>query len=209
MLQFDHITVIAPSLDEGMAHIRASLGLEIAHGAHHADMGTHNRRLRLGEDAYLEVIAVDPSAPPPARPRWFGLDGAETIRSEWAEGLRLKAWVARTEDIEAALASHGRLLGAKTWLEDRFHFSVLPDGALPLGGALPSVIDRGGRPPPSRRMADQGARLREFVLEHPSPDEIIGLYKELGLSNPPKVRAGPCLRLRAVIDTPSGQKVLT
>jgi hypothetical protein len=40
-------------------------------------MGTHNRLLKLGEGFYLELIAIDPQAPPPGRPRWFGLDRLE------------------------------------------------------------------------------------------------------------------------------------
>ncbi|WP_393939598.1 VOC family protein [Piscinibacter sakaiensis] len=43
-------------------------------GGAHPHMGTHNRLLRLGDHCYLEVIAIDPAAPPPARARWFGLD---------------------------------------------------------------------------------------------------------------------------------------
>ena len=208
-LQFDHITLIAPSLDVGVEHVRASLGIDIGHQAVHADMGTHNRRLRLSERTYLEVIAVDPGAPRPRDPRWFGLDRAETVRSDWADGMRLKAWVARTDDIDAVLAAHGRWFGAKRWLEGAFFFSMLHDGALPMGGALPSVIDRGGRAPPSMRMDDQGVRLQQFTLEHPFPAEIMALHKEIGISDAPQVRFGPCIRFYASLQTPSGVRTLT
>lgn len=40
----------------------------------HPQFGTHNRCLGMEDGIYLEVIAVDPEAPPPSRPRWFGLD---------------------------------------------------------------------------------------------------------------------------------------
>ena len=40
-------------------------------------MGTHNRLLGLGTNVYLEVIAIDTEAAPPARPRWFSLDTPE------------------------------------------------------------------------------------------------------------------------------------
>ena len=139
----------------------------------------------------------------------LALDRTEAVRRDWAEGLRLKAWVARSDDIDAVLAEHGRLLGTKTWLEKAFYFSLLPDGALPMSGALPCVIDRCGRPSPSTRMEDQGLRLRALVLEHPEPDKVAPLYRQIGISDPPNVLQGPRIRLRALIDTPSGVKTLT
>ena len=74
MLKLDHLTVIAPSLAEGVAHVRACLDLDVPFGQRHAYMGTHNHLLRLGDAVYLEIVALDPGAPPPGRPRWFGLD---------------------------------------------------------------------------------------------------------------------------------------
>lgn len=208
MLHFDHMTVIAPTLDEGIDYVRGCLEIELVNGATHIDMGTHNRRVKLGSDCYLEVIAVNPAAPPPTGPRWFGLDQGEAVRSDWANGSRLKGWVARTNDIDRVLMSHGALLGAKKWLDDHFHFSVPPDGSLPMGGALPSVIDVGDHLPTATSLQDQGIRLKELVIEHPTPSRIIALYDEIGVTNPPTVKQGNRLRLSATLDTPSGVKVL-
>ena len=58
--RLDRLTVIAPSLEEGVEHVRAGLDLDIPYGGTHPETGTHNHVLRLGEEAYLEVIAVDP-----------------------------------------------------------------------------------------------------------------------------------------------------
>jgi Glyoxalase-like domain len=208
MLQFDHMTVIAPTLDEGIAHVSACLDIDLINGTTHTDMGTHNRRVKLGADCYLEVIAINPDAPSPRGPRWFGLDEAEAVRADWSNGLRLRGWVARTNDIDKVLTSHGQLLGPKKWLDSDFHFSVPPDGRLPMGGALPSVIDLGDHPPTATILEDQGVRLREFVLEHPVPSQIISLYDDMGIINPPKVRKGERLSFSAVLETPRGLKVL-
>lgn len=208
MLTFDHIAVIAPSLDEGIAHVGESLRITLTNARTHVDMGTHNRRVRLGADTYLEVIAANPDAPAPQSPRWFGLDDTEAVRAAWSRGERIGGWVARTDDIDAVLACHGHLLGSKRWLESSFHFAVPADGSLPLGGVLPYAIDLGGRPPTAAHLEDQGVRLRSFVLEHPRPEEVVALYEALGIVRPPTVVAGPAIRFSAEIDTPDGRTVL-
>lgn len=208
MLQFDHMTIIAPTLTEGIEHVAACLGTDLVNGTTHVDMGTHNRRVKLGASCYLEVIAIDPSSPPPNRPRWFGLDHAEAIRSAWSNGLRLRAWVARTNDIDTVLKSYSPILGSKTWLDDHYNFSVLPNGDLPLGGVLPSIIDVGDNPPTAVGLEDQGIHLREFVLEHPDPPTIISLYKEIGIVDPPTVIEGDRIALSALISTPNGGEII-
>jgi hypothetical protein len=90
----------------------------------------------------------------------------------------------------------------------QLQFSVLPDGRLPRGGVAPSVIDRAGQPPPSAKMPDLGARLRELVIEHPSPAGVMALYRELGIANAPRVQEGPLLRYVATIDTAQGPRTL-
>jgi hypothetical protein len=212
LLQLDHLTVIAPTLADGVAHVRDCLGLDVPYGRVHPDMGTHNHLLRLGDDVYLEVIAANPDAPSPPHPRWFGLDDTPAIQRAWAQGLRLRGWVARTAEIDTVLPEHEAVLGIKTRLSavaSHFFFAIPPGGALPLGGVAPSVIDRGGRPPSVAAMADLGARLRRLVIEHPDPAAVTALYEKLRVENPPMVQRGARFRYRAEIETPGGLKELT
>jgi hypothetical protein len=208
MLILDHITIIAPSLADGVEHVRACLSIDVPFGTTHPEMGTHNHRLRLSEAVYLEIIAVDPSASRPLRPRWFGLDDTDAVRRQWQDGERLRAWVARTDDLDTVLAAHGHLLGGKMRIGLKSQFSIQPDGRLPIGGILPSVIDRAGNHPSSTTMPDLGAQLHEFVLEHPSPAEIMALYEDLGVQNAPRVQAGPRVRYIATIETAQGLRTL-
>jgi len=211
MLQLDHITVLAPTLAEGVAHVRTRLDIDVPFGRQHPDMGTHNHLLRLGESTYLEIIAVNPDAPRPGRARWFGLDDQAAIRADWESGRRLRGWVARTHDLDAVLAGHAALLGRRvdfTSANGGFCFAIRDNGALPLDGAVPSVIDRLGKPPSVATMADAGARLQSLVLEYPEPERIIALYRSLGITDPPVVTRGEQLRYRALIETPGGLKEL-
>lgn len=211
MLQLDHITVIAPTLADGVAHVRACLDIDVPFGRQHPYMGTHNHLLRLGDSVYLEIIAVDPAAPRPARPRWFGLDDQIAVRAAWDRGLRLRGWVARTEDIDAVLPEHEDVLGRKIELSGStpFFFAVPDDGSLPLGGVAPSVIDRRGRPPTMAAMADRDARLQSLIIEHPDPEQVGALYRRLRIDAPPEIRQAGHFRYRALIRTPGGMRALT
>lgn len=104
-------------------------------------MGTHNRLLALGARRYLEIIAVDPDAPAPPRPRWFSLDDP-AMRARLAKGPALVHWVERTDDLEAAARIYSGdieilSLGRGPY---RWRIAVPRDGALPASGKLPTLI---------------------------------------------------------------------
>jgi Glyoxalase-like domain len=212
MLKLDHITVIAPSLAEGVLHVRNCLDLDVPFGQRHAYMGTYNHLLQLGDTVYLEIAALDPEANAPSRSRWFGLDDQNKVRSDWDEDRRLRGWVARTDMIDAIIAGHGDIFGAKVPLpavNSSFDFTIPNDGSLPLDGAVPSIIDRRGKPRSMATIADLGARLRSFTVEHPDPAALEALYRTLALDRPPEIRRGPKLCYRAQIETPAGLRELT
>lgn len=211
MLNLDHISVIAPSLAEGVSHVRACLDLDAPFGQRHAYMGTYNHLLQLGDTVYLEIVALDPEADGPGRPRWFGLDDQKQVRSDWDEGRRLRSWVARTDAIDAIIAAHRGIFGEKVSLpavNSSFDFAIPNDGSLPLDGAAPSIIDRRGKPRSMATIADPGARLRSFTLEHPDPAAVETLYRAMLVDRPPAIDRGSRLRYRAQIETPTGLKEL-
>lgn len=211
MLALDHLTVIAPTLAEGAAHVRACLDLDVPFGQRHLYMGTHNHLLQLGDGVYLEIVARDPDGRDPGRPRWFGLDDERRVRRDWDAGCRLRGWVARTDDIDAVLKGREAVFGRKVGLpmdEPAFDFAIPDDGSLPLDGAAPSLIDRRGKTRSMASIADLGARLHGFSLAHPDPRTIGTLLKELGVDRPPLVSPGSELRYRAEIETAGGVRVL-
>ena len=175
MLTFDHLAIAAESLDEGAAAVEAALGVALGPGGEHAAMGTHNRLLSLGPGEYLEVIAINPAAPAPGRPRWFGLDG-------FAGATRPQCWIARSDDLPGALAAAPAGIGVP------IHFSrgnfewemAVPDsGILPFDGLFPALIGWHSQAHPAdalpdaapdvgragwRRSATSGRRVRVWVM---------------------------------------------
>ena len=111
-LAIDHLVVAARTLEEGARWLEERTGVPAVPGGRHALMGTHNRLVALQGGMYLEIIAIDPQAPTPGRPRWFALD-TPAMRARLEQGPALVHWVVRTPDIEVArAAAPGRLAHA-------------------------------------------------------------------------------------------------
>lgn len=207
--RIDHITITAPSLESGCELVRARLGVAPGPGGEHPRMGTHNLLLRLGDGMFLEVIAINPGAPRPARPRWFGLDDLPGDA-----GPALACWVARCDDVAASLASSAEPLGrvepmfrgSLEWL-----ISIPEDGRLVLGGAAPSLIQWQALSHPAAGMPDMGCTLMALELLHPDPARVERLLRSLGVSEPGvpiSVAAGAAPGLVAHIRTPQGLRTL-
>jgi hypothetical protein len=206
-LWIDHLVVAARTLEEGSAYIAGRLGVAPVPGGRHAFMGTHNRLLGLGPGVYLEVIAVDPDAPPPARPRWFALDSAP-MRRRLERSPALVHWVARTDDLDRALAAAPFELGeavAASRGDFRWRITQRPDGSLPGEGALPALIQWAEGPHPSDALPDSGCRLLWLELHHPQATEFLAGLRAIGLDPGAPLSAGDGRPgLAATLRTPSG-----
>jgi hypothetical protein len=173
-VRIDHLVVAARSLDEGSEWIERTLGVRPVAGGKHDTMGTHNRLLRLGPMEYLEVIAVDPQAPRPLRPRWFALDSA-AMHARLATRPALIHWVVRTDDIErdARECPEELEILALSRGEYRWRIAVPPDGRLPCGGQRATLIQWDGPAHPARDLPDVGCRLVALDTSGASPSARI------------------------------------
>lgn len=204
----DHLVVTAGSREGGVAYLTDLLGVTPREGGEHSRMGTHNALLRLGETAYLEVIAANPHAPAPARPRWFGLD------RDGADGQpRLATWVVRTNDIHAAIGRSSVSLGpveamtrgSLSWL-----VTIPPDGNLLLGGAAPALIQWSGAHP-AATLPDAGCWLEELTIRHAQTDWLEAFLRDVGFGGAvvlERPTASHQAGLRARIRTPGGVVLL-
>ncbi len=207
----DHLVVTAPNLKAGVQYVRDALGVTPELGGKHLRMGTHNCLLRLADTVYLEVIAVDPNAPYPDRPRWFGLDALGG-----ASAPRLAAWVARTGDIRQTVAHCSETVGIiEPMSRGDLHWliTVTEDGSLPLGGVAPILIEWQAMSHPALRMRDEGCKFLALELQHPEPGRVERLLQSINLGGEwisvsqcePQKRPS----LVATIETPQGVKILS
>lgn len=182
MATIDHLVVAARDLDSGARWLAERLGAALAPGGAHAAMGTHNRLLRLdgGHRLYLELIAIDPAAPPPGRARWFGLDDP-SLQARLVERPRLVHWVARSERLEAeALPCQGDIL-AMARGDFRWRITVPADGHAPGDGLLPTLIQWQTAQHPAERLPAAGCTLMKLEGFHPAPAPLAVDLARLGL----------------------------
>lgn len=209
--KLDHLVVAAADLDAGRAYIEDLLGAPTQPGGRHEGVGTHNRLLRLGDDQYLEVIAIDADADPPAGPRWFGL-GDPAMQAALRTSPRLVTWVARTSSIEAAAARppyHDMEVRDMARGDLRWRLTVPPDGGLPYEGALPLLIEWQTEPMPPQRLPDSGCALKRLVIQTPSANEIQRALQDLSLTSV-EVAHSVQTGLAATLSTPGrGEIVLS
>jgi len=202
MLAFDHLAISAKTLEAGVDWLEACLGVRMAGGGQHPLMATHNRLIGLG-DLYLEVIAIDPDAPAPPHPRWFDLD-------RFSGPPRLTNWIARCDDLDAALTAAPTGTGVPLALargDFRWRMAVPPSGILPFDGAFPALIQWQGSAHPAPLLPDLGLRLERLEIAHPEAPALTAALS--GLIQDPRITitTGP-RTLRATIATPHGRRVL-
>ncbi|GIW25011.1 VOC family protein [Meiothermus sp.] len=202
MTRLDHLVVAAETLEQGLQYVEQLLGVKLPPaGGKHPGMGTHNRLLNLGNGAYLEIIAIDPEAPPPAHPRWFGLDS-------FSGAPCLLTWVARTEALERyqglGLGSvREARRGNLEWL-----IAIPEDGRLHWGGVVPYLIQWGSAHP-TETLPEVDCKLVELVLLHPEPDSVRAVLKALELDlSKVRLEHAPKPQLMAFIESPAGLRLL-
>ena len=199
-MELDHLAMAGESLEAATDYVEEALGVPLQPGGQHALFGTHNRLLGLADGLYLEAIAVDPTAEPQRRPRWFDLD-------RFRGSPRIGNWICRCVDLEAELQDLPQGAGQPLALargDLRWQMAVPEDGILPYDNMFPALIEWQS-PHPAARLIQQGCRLRHLVVTHP---EAKALREVLNLNDDRLSFETGVAGFEAEFDTPHGRRVL-
>ena len=202
MLELDHLAVAARTLEEGRAAVEAALGVRLQGGGRHPHFATHNLLLGLEDGLYLEVIAIDPDAPPPDYARWFDLD-------RFDGPPRLNTWICRSDDLAGEVVRFPRA-GRPVALSRgdlNWRMAVPEDGILPYDNLFPALIQWDCEAHPAARLPEAGCALRELVVTHPEARDLRARLSPLLQTPLVRYQEGP-VALSAIIDTPSGPRAL-
>ena len=207
--KIDHFAIGAANLEQGVAALRDVLGVTVPRGGKHAAMSTHNCVMQADGESFLEIISIDPEAPPPDRARWFTLDDPGT-QKRLAERPRALCWVVGTDDLDAIVASSpvdlGEVVpfsrGERTW-----RLTVPKDGSLPEAGLIPAFIEWSPGAHPSTGMQDRGVALKRVRLTHPDPQWLLDVLRALRVDHLAQVSEGP-RTLSFTLESPAGEVTL-
>ena len=204
--QVDHLVYATPDLQLGIDTAEKLFGVRATPGGQHPGLGTRNALIALGPATYLEIIGPDPEQPRPAGGRRFGIDDLKAPH--------LLTWVAKRKSLEqfdADAKAHGVDLGAVISGSRKRPDGVVlkwtyTDPRVDLADRLvPYFIDWGSSPHPSATAA-KGVTLASLRAEHPDPERVQKMLKQLGLEL--VVTRGATPSLVATFNSPKGQVVL-
>ncbi|MEH6471929.1 MAG: VOC family protein [Halopseudomonas sp.] len=211
--KIDHLVIAAETLSQGIAYVKQCLGVVIPYGGEHPKMGTHNHLMQLGDDTFLEVIAINPEMTAPETPRWFGLDDP-FVRRQIAARPALIGWVVNSSNIDTFLNQANFSFGKSELItrgELSWNFGLPDDGRLLAGGMLPYVMEWHCDTHPANNMADLGCRFEALEIHHPQPCWLRAVLDSVDAAGLVKIVALPAGRapyLVVHIRTPEGVKQL-
>ena len=209
----DHIVIGAANLEKATEKVEGLLQTKFSTSGKHSLMATHNRLARLQNSAYMEIIAIDPSASFPKscfqEQRWFSLDSATTQR-RLTTGPQPLCWVVAVNNIEQFVSNCGYSPGRVTEMsrdDFRWKLTVPDSGELSENGVLPVLIEWPNAKNPAQMMPKSGLILKQLLLSHPNPNSIERILSELDISGPIDVKIGkPALQFS--FEKPDGSNVL-
>ncbi len=98
MHKLDHIVLGAVTLEEGTEYVEHILQAKLSNIGYHKNMGTHNRVIRISDEVYLEVIAIDPKIKNIKNKKWFNLDNLN-LQSKLKKLPQIIGYVIENKDI--------------------------------------------------------------------------------------------------------------
>lgn len=206
--KIDHIVVGAATLADGVAYVKDKLGVDIPKGGEHPNMATHNHLMQLGNNTFLEIIAINPDGKPPKRPRWFGLDDP-MVRASIVKP-RLLTWVVNTTDLMALQTNAAIDIGERTPLSRgdlNWFFMVPDDGRLLSAGTVPYALQWQTDEHPSANMAQLQCQLKQLRVYHPYADwykNVLDSLQASALVSVHDIASTESAYMIANIETPAG-----
>ena len=204
--RIDHIVIGTNNLSLGTKILETKLNVNFSPGGEHQIMGTHNNLLKLQSNFYLEIIANNPKAEYPSRPRWFSLD-EERTKEKIKHYPRALCWALKVNNIENTVKkcgyNPGKILqisrGELTW-----KITVPANGLLVDNGVLPVLIEWPNDQHPTKKIINSNVSINMLSLFHPEPNKIKEIISNLIESDFIHILKG-VPRIEFTLNTPNGK----
>lgn len=200
----DHLVYCVPNLEASIEDLEKRLGVRAEIGGKHTSQGTKNALINLGNNCYLELLAIDEENDSVIGNRWMGID--------LIEQAKLTRWSIKTTDIilESALLNKYN----KDLSEIKEGSRLTPTGqilrwrmtiplAQPEVELAPFLLDWSDSDAHPTDKLTQHCHLKELKLySSPSSSKVSHCLADLDLSG--IINDGATTKIKALIDGPNG-----
>lgn len=202
----DHLVYVVPDLQKGMTELEHRLGCPVIYGGQHLNQGTHNALVNLGNNCYLELLAIDQTNSKISAPRWMGVDIVQEPQlTRWA--LKSKQLEQDVQILQKANAAMQNIVQGSRQRTDGsiLNWEILMPLPQPAVELLPFMVDWQDSIHPTESL-DTHCQLVELKATHPNPLTLQTILQQL--QAPLTVTLGTTIRLQAIIDCPRGRIIL-
>lgn len=202
--QIDHIVYAVPNLAEAINWFENISGVRPTIGGKHANQGTKNALVNLGDGCYLELITVDDENTHINAPRWMGVDllDGPSKTSRWSlksDELERDSQIIKAYNPEMGVIHQGQ---RKTTSGQLLSWQMTLPLAQPQVELVPFMTDwQYSDFHPTDKMEEQ-CQLIALHLYHPHPAAIQPTIDALGLDM--KVEKSVRIAIELSLGTPKG-----
>ena len=199
----DHLVYAVPDFEKAFDDFEKLLGVRPVFGGHHTTKGTKNALINLGNECYLEILAIDEANQKIHSPRWMGIDLIQKpTMTRWclkSEKLEKDAQILRNYDPKSGEISSGQ---RKTGDGKLLNWNMILPLAEPEVDLIPFMINW------ERDSVHPTANLEEkcclvgMEFTHPNPDILKPIWE--GLSLDFEIKRGEKLSISVQIECPNG-----
>ncbi len=183
--KIDHLVYGVPDLDQAIHHFNAVYGIAPIRGGKHKHKGTHNAIINLGNECYLELLAIDKENTIITGNRWMGMDFVENAKiTRWAiKSKDVSSDVEVIKKVNPALGTLGNGLRI-TESGNTLSWEMSMPLANPEVELIPFLINWSESGHHPTHNLDVQCELIEMTLTHPEPPHILDCFHDLGIALP-------------------------
>lgn len=205
--QVDHLVYCVHDLETTIEHFTDAYGITPVIGGRHLHKGTRNGIISLGNDSYLEILAIDKDNKNVTGNRWMGIDHLQQPK--------MTRWAMKSDDIRSDLTAIKNIrpdlcqidIGQRITPSGqvlKWNMSVpLPDPEVEI---IPFFLDWSDSEAYPSQGLEQLCTLKKIEITHPQPKEIQLMYKELGLEL--KITESSEASIMVTFEGPKGKLIL-
>jgi len=178
----DHIVYAVPDLQTAMDEFEQLSGVRPIFGGYHTTKGTKNALVNLGDECYLEILAIDEDNATIKPPRWMGVDLIEKPEiTRWS--LKSNNLSQDSEILQKYQPEMGIIQGGqrKTSTGEMLTWEMILPLAAPAVELVPFMTDwQHSAVHPTHNLPQQ-CELINLSFTYPNPTEIQSIFNKLGI----------------------------